>query len=412
MAKLKSFLYSSSIIRIILIGVLVRLLLMPFTGHTDLILTNRIAEVLARGGLFSRGFYSLESATYPPLIFHFFAIWQKIITIFGAGDFNRWLNQSELVIYNDPREYRYFFLLKLPYLLVDLITINLILSILQNKTSDVKKVTTLFWAFNPVILYSAFMWGAFDIIIGSVTVGSLWLINKTKYTLGIALLGVGAAFKFFPLFLIPFVAIFVYKTWRSRFFGLIVGLLPFIIIIAPYISDSGFVQHVLMSGKTDIIFSAVLYVGYHKFIYLFLCAYLLLLFWYAKNGSFRNISLWSLFLTVYLFFFIFVAATPQWAVWIIPLLAIHFALYPKQRVNYIWLLIGWLLNITTFDALSGIGLLAPIEPSFWTSSELKDILLHFVKDFTSIWSVFSTFLSVSLIWFMYDYWKHRFEEGI
>ena len=112
-------------------------------------------------------------------------------------------------------------LLKTPYLLIDIFILWVLLRVANEK---LKRKTLLLWWFNPVVIYSAYAMGTFDILAASmVALALLYSYNKTW--LSPVLLSVGAAFITIPLFLIMPAILYLAKNSLSRIKFLLLSLL-------------------------------------------------------------------------------------------------------------------------------------------------------------------------------------------
>ena len=259
------------------------------------------------------------------------------------------------------------------------------------------------WAFNPVVLYATFSWGAIDIIPTFFLLASIVLIKFNKRWFGIPLIGIGAAFKLFPvIFLLPIVLV-AFKTFKHRVMAFLLGVLPFILIIAPFLTNPGFQSNVLQSDRGLMIYAAYLYIGFLKFIYFFFIFYTVAAFWLMYTKSVQPAKLWKYILAIFLFFYGTVAFTPQWFVWGIPFFIIHLVNQPRMRTFFTWVFIGYLLTILAFDAPLSIGLFSPVEPSLWVMPVAKEIIERFTQDSNKIWSIFHSFLAGALIWYAYQW---------
>ena len=73
---------------------------------------------------------------------------------------------SNLVDYgfflNDPNIYRHLFFFKLPYLLFDIATAFVIWNFIDKP--EYRKIALLLWLFNPLTLFSTYIFGRFEVI--------------------------------------------------------------------------------------------------------------------------------------------------------------------------------------------------------------------------------------------------------
>ncbi len=109
---------TKTILRFFLLGLLLRLLVMPFTGHWDLTSLNQVADNLFNFGKSIT--YQHYFAIYPPLTYIFLGLWQKIISPFAFSDLSNFFSDPNIISFLNPHTFRYLFLLKFPYLFFDL----------------------------------------------------------------------------------------------------------------------------------------------------------------------------------------------------------------------------------------------------------------------------------------------------
>lgn len=163
--------------------------------------------------------------------FNFWAA--KVFSNFWLNGFNPWS-----IVYNDPTLYwinpwRYpppytgfvaiaqilgsmfnneivfLYGLKLPLILADLVTVLFIykIVILLKESKREAGLFALFYAFNPVTIFISSIWGMFEPIPVMFTVMALYYFmrrsSKSKLATSALLLGLGIAFKIYPIFILP-----------------------------------------------------------------------------------------------------------------------------------------------------------------------------------------------------------------
>lgn len=408
--KIISEILKFSIKKIIVIGLLLRFILMPVAGHWDLIALNNIASDLVHNGFKSQNFYYSYLANCPPLTYLTLAVWQIIIKPFVGPDFYEWLARPLLEVFYAPHAFRYFFLLKIPYLVFDIGILFLLLEFFKNDTQATRKLAAFLWAFNPVVLYATFSWGAVDIIPAFLLLLAVVLVKKKKPFLGLPFLGIGGAYKLFPLLFIVPSAFVAFSSWKKRILGILIGFLPFLLAVLPFVQHPGFRAHVLESDRQTMLFSASVYIGFLKSIYLFFVFYAFLSLWIEKYGKRKVENLWQYALMMFLFFYATTGFTPQWFVWGVPFFIIHFIKFKTLRLNHLWIFLAYLLAILSFDASLSIGLLSPIEPTFLVMPVFKEFLERFISESTKIWSLFHSLLAGAILWFSYSWWRVKNHE--
>jgi len=342
--------------RLIFLGLILRLLLMPFTGHEDLRLIQFASKDIFSQGLSS--IYITEKSVYPPPIYVFNAIWQKILDPFLGEHFRFWLSLPTQSSYQDPFAFRYLFLLKLPYLLFDFGILYLLLQ--WFKSEKEKRTASLIWFFNPVSLYVTYMFGQFDII---PTFFALWAILTSfagRLVLAGLLLGIGASFKLFPLyFLIPMLILSRANFWKKGF-AFLLGFLPTSLVSLPVIMIPNYVANVISSTHTQIIQHASFYIGGDQRIYVFVIAYTFLAFWlFWQRVTIEKF--WRVALIILLLFYSLAAFNPQWFLWITPFLVIWWVLDKNSHSLQLLLYVLYFIIVFFFEPTVHFGLFAPIE---------------------------------------------------
>ena len=166
----------------ILIGLFIRLILMPITLHPDLLESYWAADVIVNKHIFNLGQYvkdqfGLYGGNYlaPLAYLHalFFLAFKPFISSHQItlladnrliGIFTDPASHRNIVIsfVSEPHIFRTLFLFKLPYLLFDFASAFLILRIIK----DVKKglFAFKFWMVNFVGLFITYVWGKYEII--------------------------------------------------------------------------------------------------------------------------------------------------------------------------------------------------------------------------------------------------------
>lgn len=73
-----------------------------------------------------------------------------------------------------------------------------------------------FLLFNPLLLLVATIWGMFESVLLVALLGSLWALRERRWTLGGILWGVATLVKIFPLFLVPVLAVHIFRKGGAR----------------------------------------------------------------------------------------------------------------------------------------------------------------------------------------------------
>lgn len=370
--------------RWLLLGFVLRWTLMPFTLHDDLLFIHAFPALLWDEGVLDVYRYLQEHYAgsigrfgwfyYPPLVYYTMALVQAPVRALVPG-FGLWMGATReaiaaggtstaayLALAGTGPLFRAILLMKLPYLAFDLLT-----GVLLLRLGDGRAGATAFrlWMVNPVVIYSAFLFGQFDVMGVLFLTVSLVAAQRGRPGGAMLALGVAAGFKNIPLLAIPPAALLLGETSTARARLLLLGLLPYVAVFLPlYVTSGGFVWHAVVppvigriarTGRLALLWKAEFLVGY-----------LLVLghAWLAPRPAQPLRALRTYILVVFLLAF---SATPisfHWFVWAMPLVVLAVAekraLWPLCAAQIVALAVSSLLN----RALWG-GLLAPLHPAFF-----------------------------------------------
>jgi hypothetical protein len=196
----------------------------------------------------------------------------------------------------DPKAYALAFLFKVPYLVFDYIGA---FALMTYAKSPQKKVTyLLIWLFNPILIFTAYVWGRYDIIMVVLWLVSFIFLSKKKYGLSILMLFLSLFIKPTAVFFVPFYLIYILKKYNRSILQIIivfaVGL--FGVILADHVFGLG-VLNILKSGHFAYLFDAKYAVHHYLiendmriiFIYPLLYSIILLDFLLRKTVTFYEL---------------------------------------------------------------------------------------------------------------------------
>lgn len=399
----------------ILIGLLLRLILMPFTAHSDMTALDLGAFVISQKGEFLT-FYDylskLEKANplvnlygvglfnYPPLAYLTPALFMAILSPFYNFSANYVFMTGMDKIFQTTELFKTIFLLKLPYLLFDFLLAYLLFKIFKEKGKTAFKI----WMLNPLTLYSTFAMGQFDIIPALLVVAGIFFAFKNKKWLAVTMLGIGGAYKMFPLLFLPIFVLLLDKGFWRRVWLFTVGLLPYLLIIAPYFLFSPMYRQVaFLANQTEKMLYMKLPLSGAEYLSVFLVGYFALLILAAKS-KFQKDSLWRFGLVLMLLFFTVTHYHPQWFLWIAPFFVWFWLEGGVKYRPYLFLLFScWFLITLFFEPSLHLGLFAPIAPGLLKMGSLTNLVGRFFDVFLikslirSFFAAVAIFLSFHLL---------------
>ncbi len=389
------------------LGLIIRLLLMPVTLHPDLWAISFAQNIFAFKGVFNIYDY-LENLpgnsalvvnygrnffTYPPLTYFTLGTFGFLLKpLFNQNFFN---NLAVILpdVLADSRLYFHLFLTKFPYLFFDFGILLLIINFFQDEKK--KRLAAVLWIFNPVTLYTSYMVGQFDIMAVFFTVLALHLAKQKKIYWSVFCLGVGGAFKMFPLFFIPFLAISQSKNFKELLKLFVVGLTPYFLSVLPFAGSAVFRQTVLFSNQSQKMLFAKLLVSGAEYLSVFVVFYIFL----VGISFVKKVELWKWFLMVLLLFFSVTHYHPQWFLWISPFLIFFGVEYKKFWLLPIVLFMTWTVITLLFEPSLSVSLFAPVDKSLMSVRPLSEIINRFynVFDFKSLIRSIAAGISLTIV---------------
>ncbi len=214
------------------------------------------------------------------------------------------------------------------------------------------------------------------------------------------MVGLGAAFKSYPLFLLPLIVLGNQKNWFQKIKIAIIGLSPYLLSFIPFWTSPAF-RHMVFSPKSQKMLFMSLPVSGAEGLYPFIIGTILLYLLALKK---HNLSryFYQYFLAFFLLLFSVTHYHPQWFLWISPFLIIELVSNHFKNLHLtIGLLACYLFIVFMFEPSLNIGLFAPVNNNLSNFSGLASILSG-KTDINLLKSLIrSIFASIS-IFFVYE----------
>jgi hypothetical protein len=347
------------------IAVLLRVAIMPFTGHNDLYSTYVKSSYLAFDGRMFPSKFALIWLYFHAAVLKLYSLfWPGIVNVLPS-DPQTMASNNQSIFLNELM-FRLTFLLKLPYLLLELVTIKIFISFF--KSSKEKFVTLLGWIFNPYMYYSLYVYGRNEILVVFFLVTFFWFARKKKFLVSSLLLGASVAVRLFTVILAPFYLVFVANNFKERVkHGLLVMVpLVFSVLIRYLFADTAVMPFDRAPINIDFFLPVNIGVGHGLVVYLLLAAliHIWLYVWFHAKMDWSQLWAWLsavLFFSLGLMFF-----HPQYFAWITPFMVWLLIKLPKRRSElltvYALQLVGWLLTLLFWGDSVTVSLLSPINP--------------------------------------------------
>lgn len=399
-------------LQILLIGLIARLLVMPFSAHSDLMQFYWNAHLLTYHQklvgfqvvlrYLHAGYLWLVTWLLP----HVDSLWIHLeddpflnpFAIQGTSSMQGWLD-----FVSQPKVFRTLFLLKLPYLLFDLGCAFLLLRLGSNRASSRRMFT--FWWLNPILIFAVYVFGRYEVVALFFIILSLYWIKKEKQIWGLLAIGLAIAIRYYALLLLP---IWVFSTrtrWKDRIIGLMIGLAPWFVVNVIGWIMVGSIEGISLSNlpHDNYLLSMKFQIADWDNVYIFPLAYFLLLLHqlYNREDGMQSMVKYGLIAFLLLFATAYSGQSPHYWTWFLPLLTIAVA----EKSYLLPLHVAQIVCLVVYSFIGGRStagyLFAPISPElFWSLPSPVEVLARFVSPEIAI-SLFRTAFSALSLWMAY-----------
>lgn len=364
--------------KIIFLAILIRLLVMPFFYHPDIKSQHFHFQFLSKDVF---NIYSYldqnkselgykDTFNYLPLTYYTFGLTQTITKPFLGNGFDKWINDWGETRNDYPDIIFYMFFLKIPYLILDIGLAFLLLKTFKNSK------IFYFWLFNPISIYLIYILGNFDILPAFLTLLSFYFLKKDKLFFSYFSIGIAIALKMYPVIFVPFIFLYKPKDILKHLKYCWFSLLPLIVTVLPFITQTSFINSFLGSGLTQKILEYKLFN-----LPVFPVFYLIILANYAFSKSKQKFEI--AVTQTFLIFIGLVKFHPQWVIWFFPFVISIFI--NSKKINKIFLISFFILIFSYIflfdDNFLFWGHLTPINSLFIElTSPFQLVKLRFLKN--------------------------------
>lgn len=349
-----------------LVAILIRLLVMPFSMHFDAYqIYSRAAEAAYGGEWFNwsgqflvQSLHNLWLLIIRPFLPDSAGIWSDTASIAGVGaspdDYARFLAYDHV--------FRAVFLLKLPYVVVDLVCAWMIGRLVVPAR---RFAAMAFWLLNPLVIFATAVYGRHDVLAIALVLWAMLVLQRLtdlRRLAALGLLGLATLTRFFPILLIP---VFLMAYRRSpRQLGLAVLLLGGMAALAE-------IAGVILTGRSPSLsildtyvhfeywLDAGLYLRFDDFIFIFPLVYAIGLLWLSERGVARD-DVPALGAVVFLLLFGLTFFHPHYSIWLVPFLALTIAWSPRMLVYHAIQVVCLLVYFAQWGSWTTWDLFAPL----------------------------------------------------
>jgi hypothetical protein len=399
-----------SLVPWLVVGLAIRLFLMANALHPDIRGYNLGAYLISQQGQVLHFYdyisqlpegnhwkqlYGDDLFIYPPIPYLVTGGVMKLLSwAYPWETFRQLIDDMGLVV-DDPSLPGLMVLLKLPFLVFDLVGLWLVGKYFE-KNKRKKRVAQVAWIFNLPLIYASYMVAQFDVMIAVVILGALVLGLKKRWVWAGVVLGLGTGVKLFPIFLLPLVAFAAGERLGERVKVVAAGVGTYLAVILPYVlGSSGFRQYALLASQTDKIFFAKIPITGAEYLPIFLVG-VAGIYWWAFYKA-KDKPLWWWMTALMLVFFSVVHFHPQWLVWITPLWVMMLAegwgtvIYPLA----VWL--GcYVMFVLSFEPSLNFSLFERLHPA-WQGFNFTQWLARYYPP-AEFFSIFRGLFAGTSLW--------------
>jgi hypothetical protein len=362
--------FNKWLIAVWLLAILIRLGLAPFAAHVDLYsIYSRAAEAAYDGQWLGWGSQIVVQTIHnvwlfllKPLLPGGSEIWSATAGVFGVGvqehEFDRFLGYEYLS--------RTLFLLKLPYILADLIAGFFLMKLVA---PDRRVLVSALWLLNPLVIYTTVLFARHDSMAIAVMLCGVVLATAGKRYLGLGFLLLATVMRFFPILIAPFFLVAYRRTRRELLYlASILG--------GGWLLVDGAVWGLTGDSPTLTLLNRYPHVSYlfemsmplYRFpfgqsleLFIFPLVYLLILFWYYERDPAGTRDLIPAATAVYSLVFALTFFHPQYAIWLVPFMALAVARFRFLLPLHIVQIVLLLLHVLQWGAATTTELFLPLS---------------------------------------------------
>jgi hypothetical protein len=388
-----------------LIGLLIRLIFLPFLYMRDMLsIYQRAAETVFTGNFGSDFHQMLTNLIHSAYLFIVKSVVPAISELSPILlEEDTWLSW---VSFNSTYNvFTVVALFKILYLIFDLGCMFLILRLSFDGEPEKRLRVFKYWMFNPIVIFVLYIFARHDIIAVFATIVALLLAKKNRKYWAIAVLAIGIAIRFFPIMLLP---LFVLYLARSRKDYVILSLVGVSGLAAVEVfSFLSFGRSLVFSLMNTQFFNYLLWPklelwpGGHGVIFIFIAAYVvtILSFLHIKKKSFDLLLNYGAI--IYLTFLSLCFFHPQYVLWAVPFLVFLFV-RRKSLIYYHWFQFALVLILLLYWSPHGnTFMLAAVDYRYFIYLPKANSIIQLFYDDANFVNIFrSIFTGVSL-WMIY-----------
>lgn len=373
-------------------GILIRLIFMPITLHSDLFFIHQYPALFYLEGTWNiygyiQTHYQESIALhgwnyYPPATYLIILVWQLVVHLVSPTFYTLMQNLFAfensgggsigqfLIMYSDPFRFMNIFLMKLPYMVFDIAALVLLIRLAQKQNRSCALIA-LFWWLNPLSIYATYMFGQLDIIPAVLTLCAVSRFS-TKESITVKdkmiclfVLGLATGFKLYPILLVVPTLLVIEKSWMVRVKLLAAfGIVPLILTMVMYSStihllSVWYPSFILRATEQTILASAKQIAFFVLYLLVTIAA------WRFQKPSLPFLS--GMYIVIFFGLFSLTQYhSLHYLLWMLPFLPLWFT--NIKHVYFLsWILFILLVGFRIMARQHQLGLFIPIDPLLFSS---------------------------------------------
>lgn len=354
------------LLKVFLLAILLRVVIMPFYFHPDIKTTNFKVSHLQSGviDIYNyldkniNNFTIKENLNYFPLTYFFLGGYQMAVSFLLGSDFSSWLSDASAEAPERIGTFRYLFILKFPYLILDLIIPFILIRFLNSDNQ--KKKAFILWLFNPLSICLIYLYSNIDIIPVALSLIGLLFFQQQKNILSGVFLGLAVGFKQYPILFLPFMMLFI-KNFRKLLILTCTILAVAMIFVIPFWSKA-FLNSALLSNLTTRLVFPGIGIGFGEALMIGVIALSVLFFTSFFQSNQKANDLWYYLIALLLLTFSTIHFHIQWLLWLMPFLILLSITHANlSKFVWIWAYLAFLIPLFYDDKSMTVSLLSPIS---------------------------------------------------
>jgi hypothetical protein len=401
--------FNRTIIVLLVLGLLVRIVLMPIAFHPDLLWITYHAQQLALHGEVTKDLsiqpipHLLYTATvwlFRPLLSPAEILWPDEWRLMGQEEYQGAFD-LRMQIATAPRIHLTLFILKLPHLAFDLGGAFLLLSLLRKRSTGTV-IAFAFWMFNPIGLYISYLYGRYDAVAAFFVLLSLYFFQRVRPLSSLASLTLALLSRVICAALAPFFLIGAFRQLqRQKRLLLGVGILAGVALLTLVSGAFPRVVALLDRAHGQFLLAAKLPIILHDELVLFVIAYALLLFSSLERGLSSYVALRKYSSMVFLTMFSLAFFNPQYFFAVLPFLALEIAEQPRLLWFHLVQIAGYAIYLLNWGSQTTWWLFLPLNPSLFSRLTPPELIIQAYTNYKAVIAIFRSLLTAASLWMAY-----------